>query len=79
MRRTTVMLPDDLHRRATLRAAEGGISMGEYVRQALRERLDRDSGWKFRAPLLDDDAVYRGDAPANLAARHDLHLHGDPE
>ena len=42
--KTTVELPDQLFRKAKATAAERGQSLKEFVTQALREKLVRDSG-----------------------------------
>lgn len=41
--RTTVRLPDDLHRRARQRAAEAGISFTDLLAEALRLALRDES------------------------------------
>ncbi|MEW6489876.1 MAG: CopG family transcriptional regulator [Thermodesulfobacteriota bacterium] len=76
MHRTTIMLPDDLRNRAVRRAEDMGVSLGELVRvslDALLSRPERAQG----DPLYADDTVYRGEAPADLSAAHDLHLYGE--
>jgi predicted transcriptional regulator len=39
--RTTVVLPDELKRKAQRLAAERGLSMGELIRKALEEVVER--------------------------------------
>jgi len=41
MQRTTLMLPEDVHRRLRRLAAERGVSMAELVREAIDEKLER--------------------------------------
>ncbi len=73
--RTTIMLPAQLKHRAHRLAAKLGISMGELIRESLREALNRDRG-DVEDPLYSDDASYPGPAPADLAADHDNYLYG---
>lgn len=79
MKRTTLMLPAELKRRAMARAAELGISFGELVRGLLEERLSRPGRDAGQDPLFADKAVYTGDAPADLSADHDRYLYGEDE
>jgi len=77
MKRTTVMLPEELRARAARRARTLGVSLGEFIRRAMESMLG-----ETRAPtdpLLDDDAVHEGPVPPDLATRHDDYLYGDRE
>lgn len=76
MERTTIMLPPELKTRAVRRARRKGISFGEYVREALTAELSREGG-KGVDSFLSDTAVYRGEAPSDLSARHDDYLYGE--
>lgn len=75
MKRTTVMLPADLRRRAFRRAKEQGVSFGVVVRDSLDaalpalERTDGDDS------LFADGAVWRGPVPRALAREHDRFLY----
>ena len=69
------MLPAELKHRANRLARRLGISLGELIRDSLREALNRapeDSD----DSLYTDRVVYSGPAPANLAADHDDYLYG---
>lgn len=77
MHRTTIMLPDELRRRAHAVAREEGISVGELIRRLLVESF-RDRGLVAEEdPLFADAAVFAGEAPSDLAAEHDRHLYED--
>ena len=76
MKRTTVMLPSDLRRRAFVRARERGVSLGELIRESLDASLPGTGPARSEDPLFADAAVYSGRAPRNLAAAHDEHLYG---
>jgi hypothetical protein len=76
MKRTTVMLPVELQARAEQRARQEGISLGELVRRSLADRI-KAGGASSTDPLFDDDTVFRGAAPTDLAAAHDRHLYDE--
>ena len=68
------MIPVDLKRRAERAACDKGVSLGELVRQAL-ERLLGERG--SADSLVSDSRVFYGEAPADLAEKHDEHLYGE--
>jgi hypothetical protein len=74
--RTTIMLPIDLKRRASVLAHRLGVSLGELVRQSLEAALRGNAGDVLNDPFLQDRTVYRGPAPRNLSADHDEFLYG---
>lgn len=76
MRRTTVMLPKELKTKAMNHARKMGISMGQFIREALARSLDQDK-YPIEDPLFSDDAVFQGKTPADLAQNHDDYLYGD--
>lgn len=81
MKRTTVMLPYELHSKACFVARERGISFGELVRESVESAVEgkparKKEGWKGD-PFFTDTAVFKGDAPSDLAERHDDYLYGD--
>ncbi len=76
MVRTTIMLPGELKHRATTLARKRGVSFGELLREALAAAVN--AGPPARATsVFDDDAVWRGRGPSDLAAEHDRYLYGD--
>jgi hypothetical protein len=79
MKRTTIMLPEDLHARAGTRARKLGVSLGEFIRRAMVSMLEKTRDAAADDPLFKDDAVYEGPAPRDLAARHDEYLYDRPE
>ena len=78
MKRTTVMLPDGLRRRALSRAKQKGVSLGELIRDSLDAALPAVSYDGESDPLF-ENVVYDGPAPADLSTRHDKHLYDDEE
>ena len=63
MKRTTVMLPVDLRRRAFRRAKEQGVSFGVVVRDSLDSALPALEWTGGDDPLFADGAVWPGSAP----------------
>jgi hypothetical protein len=78
MKRTTVMLPAGLRRRAFRRAKEQGVSFGVVVRASLDAALPALDWTGGDDPLFRDGAVWRGSSPRSLARDHDRFLY-DPE
>ena len=77
MRRTTVMLLEDLKAQATSHAQKAGMSLGELIREALTSWLDRcGDGRSLSAPFFADKTVFDGPCPPDLSARHDGYLYG---
>ena len=71
MKRTTIMLPEALRRRAASRAKQRGISLGELIRTSLDTALPAASE---EDPLF-EDVIFDGPAPRDLAAKHDQYLY----
>ena len=77
MLRTTIMIPADLKHRAEQQARRSGVSLGEFVREALRAAVsERDDGTP-EDPLFADTAVYDGESPSDSARNHDRYLYGE--
>jgi hypothetical protein len=77
MDRTTIMLPPDLKIRASNQAKKERISLGQFIREALKKSLDSEN----RKPTDDDslfldNAVFSGITPKDLASDHDEYLYG---
>lgn len=71
MHRTTIMLPDELKRRAEALAEVTGESLSEFIRQAIESQLLRREG---RDPVFwDDDVVFAGKSK-DLSSETDKHL-----
>ena len=77
MRRTTVMIPEDLKNRASRRASSTGISLGGFIRESLERALRADTTVMNDDPFLTDNAVYKGDTEVDLAQNHDIYLYGE--
>ena len=77
MKRTTIMIPEDLKIRAARRANAVGISLGGFIRESLERALNSDCKVALDDSYLSDNSVYEGDIPADLAQNHDKYLYGD--
>lgn len=79
MLRTTIMLPEDLKATAQRYARRQGMSLGDLIRESLQQRLLQETGEsRTQDPLFADQAVFEGDAPGDLASRHDDYLYDEP-
>lgn len=76
MKRTTIMLSEDLRRRAILRARQRGVSLGELIRDSLDAALPPTSYDMAKDPLF-EDVVFDGPTPPDLSRRHDAYLYDD--
>ena len=80
MKRTTIMIPDELKMRAIKYANKMGMSLGGFIRESVERALEPTDGEPSSDttdPLFADDAVFRGQTPADLAESHDDYLYGD--
>ena len=78
MDRTTIMLPPELKTRASNQAKKMKISLGQYIREALKESLDSGNRPGVdEDSLFMDNAVFNGPTPEDLASDHDRYLYGD--
>jgi len=77
MKRTTVMMPEDLKIRAAKRANAVGLSLGGFIRESLERALGSDGNVLLDDTYMSDNSVYEGDMPADLAQNHDQYLYGE--
>ena len=80
MKRTTIVLPDDLRTRAMKRAHKTKVSLAELIRRSLEETLRRKvtDSWDDD-PFFSDMAVFRMKGPKDLAKNHDKYLYKEYE
>ena len=71
------MIPEDLKIRASKYANAVGISLGEFIRESLEKALKSNPAGSIDDPLLNDNAVFGGDTPVDLALDHDKYLYED--
>jgi len=76
MHRTTILLPQDLRRRAERDARALGISLSELIRRRLSEGLGDDDEDE-KAPRFFCRTPWKGAGPSDTAKRHDDYLYGE--
>ena len=78
MDRTTIMLPPELKTRVSNQAKKMRISLGQYIREALKKSLDMENRREADDDsLFMDNTVFDGPTPEDLASAHDRYLCGD--
>lgn len=77
MHRTTIMLPEALKTRAVDAARAEKVSLGEFIRRAVEDRIEKPPEDWSDDPFFRDTRVYDGPGPDDLVARHDDYLYGD--
>ena len=79
MERTTIMLPPDLKAKVQKRANYLGMSLGQYIREAVENALayQKIEPSIEKDPLFADDAVFPGKVPRDTAENHDRYLYGE--
>lgn len=75
MHRTTILLPDDLRRRATKLARREGVSLAALIRSALEERIAARTDWANDPLWKALEPIDFPDSPGDLAARVDDYLY----
>jgi hypothetical protein len=73
MHRTTILLPEELRRRANREAEVLGISLSELIRRRLASTLDQKGPER---PRFFKREPWSGPGPSDVALRHDDHLYG---
>ena len=78
MKRTTIMLSEDLKIRATRYCEQKGISLGKLLRDALERELEEaNTDRQGQDALFADQEVYRGEVPVDTSINHDAYLYQD--
>ena len=71
------MLPSELHEKAARYAAKRRVSLGQLVRNSLQTAMETPEESPHRDPFWEDEEVYRGKTPRDLARNHDRYLESD--
>lgn len=78
MKRTTIMLPDNLKMRALKHAEITGLSLGGFIRESLEKTLQPpDVDQADEDLFFADNVVYQGKTPKDLALNYDDYLYGN--
>jgi len=76
MKRTTIMLSEDLKIRAAKHCRQKGISLGCLIREALERELEEaENDRQGEDSLFADQAVYQGEVPMDISHNHDAYLY----
>ena len=75
MKRTTIMLPEELKHQAERSAASLGISLGELIRDSLEARLKNLKRPRSEDPLFSFVPIFQDPVPPDLSERHDEYLY----
>jgi len=73
MQRTTILLPEDLHRKASKAARTQGISLSELIRQRLSDCVESQKPSKA---AFFSRQPWTGSGADDVAAKHDDYLYG---
>lgn len=76
MKRTTIMLPEDLKVQAEKAARKSRVSLGQFIRKSIEKAVQRVVKSGQEDPFFSDKTVWRGTAPRDGALRHDKYLYG---
>jgi predicted DNA-binding protein len=71
---TTIEIPSELKQKAEEAAHARGMSLEAFIHEVLEWVLNESYGLD---PLFADDAVYEGETPADLSAKHDQYLYDE--
>lgn len=76
MHRTTIMLPDDLKAKAEAVSRKKGLSLSQFVREAMKDLLKKYEGGE-KDSFFTDQAVFTGSAPKDISEKPDDYLYGN--
>jgi hypothetical protein len=82
MKRTTIMIPNELKTLATRHAKKIGMSLGGFIRESLEKAMEVEnhrSGKDDEDPFFSDETVFSGKSPSDLSANHDDYLYESNE
>lgn len=76
MQRTTIMLPEGLKQRAEQKSTEMHISLGEFLRKAAEDFLERQERKWAEDPLAGDSYTISAPAPVMVSENVDRYIYG---
>lgn len=77
MHRTTIMLPRALKAKAERQAKRRGVSLGQYIREAVEKQVAAPEPSAPADDAFFNPPVFHDEGPADVADRHDDYLYGD--
>jgi hypothetical protein len=79
MVRTTIMFPENLKKKVETASKKMHISLGEFLRIAARDFLEREKRKWIDDPLVSGDYVIEHSAPSSVSENIDRYLYGKHE
>jgi hypothetical protein len=80
IRRTTIVIPEPLKKRAMAQARRERISFSELLRRSLERALPCSGKRSARKdPFWSDIARFDGPVPPDMSINHDKYLYDEPE
>lgn len=79
MKRTTIMLPEEIKKRAEQISREQGVSLAELIRLSLLMYMKPKTSKNLKDSLLSDSEVYTKPVPEDISENHDKYLYGDEQ
>ena len=77
MKRTSIMLPQQLKMQASDKAHRLRMSLGEFIRRSILSSLGSSQERVKKDTLFADTTVFRGKTPKDLSQNHDRYLYGE--
>jgi hypothetical protein len=75
MKRTTIMLPEDLKIQAEKAARRKHVSLGQFIRISIENAIQHVVKTSQEDPFFADKTVWKGSAPHDGALLHDKYLY----
>ncbi|MDA0345967.1 MAG: ribbon-helix-helix domain-containing protein [Verrucomicrobia bacterium] len=80
MNKTTILLPDDLQKRARSLAKKNGTTLSGLIRKQLEQAVTEDGGAtqiRSEDPLFSNWKPSDADIPSDMSVNHDRYLYGE--
>lgn len=79
MVRTTIMLPESLKKKVEITSRKMHISLGEFLRMAAKDFLEREKRKWVDDPLVSGEYIITEPAPSAVSENIDSYLYGKHE
>ena len=77
--RTTIMLPENLKKKVEMTSKKMHVSLGEFLRIAAKEFIEREERKWLDDPLASGDYTITDPSPSNVSETIDRYLYGNKE